>query len=101
MTIIIDILIGLGLFFLLTKINKEKYSFSLICFLLTGLCVVGYVINTFYNWGYYKQYDGPETSEFLIAKYLELILRNSILIFLITGLLLLLVGTNKDNIKKV
>lgn len=81
----------------MTKINS-KYSLRFKTFLLTLVLTLIYIVNLFYNWGYYKQYDGPETSTFLFAKYFEVIIRYVIiLLFLFVLLLSVFPDKEKDN----
>jgi hypothetical protein len=49
---------------------------------LVTLCciIVVYLFNLFYNWHYFKEYDGPTTAYYLVAKYTECALRYSILV---------------------
>ena len=43
-----------------------------------GVLLLIYVCNVLYNWNYFKQYDGPHTTGYLVAKYIEYAIRYSI-----------------------
>ena len=58
---------------------KSKKSINIQLVILFCLFLV-YVCNLLYNWDYFKQYSGPETTMYFISKYIEYIFRYSVLI---------------------
>lgn len=57
--------------------TKIKKSINKQLRILSVLLLI-YACNILYNWGYFKQYEGPHTTEYFVAKNIECIARYSI-----------------------